>query len=290
MPEATGKGVCLAPDEVVPPADQDDEDDEAVPGADGVGVGCAVEPDAGGWHWAADPGLGPAPPGPALEPEALVGLGLTSAVAPPSASEPVPSVVDCAPDPSVPALLRGPASPPWSTVLPAWMIAWRTGCTPNETLAMTTMPARPAASGSHPMRHPPSAPSRGNVSPLLPGFSAGARLRWRGRRARHGRCARASGNSGQAQCPRQVQNLIRSTAPDRTASSQGRGGRLSMRARMLSSPLAPGSIPSTASDRARRSASSRPSSGEDGFSPTCPPGHGASCPRIDLRAAIARAV
>jgi hypothetical protein len=212
-------------------------------------------------------------------------------VPPPSASAPLPSVAVCAPAPSVLAPLRGVSAPPPSnTVLPAWMIAWRTGCTPNETLAMTAMAARPAVSQSDPMRHPPGVPSSGSLSPLLPGLSAGVPLRWRARRVRPGSCARASGSPGQVQCPRQVQNRARSTTPDSTASSQGRGGCPAMRVRMLSSPSVPGSTPSTASDRARRSASSMPSSGEDGFSPTCPPGHGVSCSRIDLRAAIARAV
>jgi peptide/nickel transport system substrate-binding protein len=58
----------------------------------------------------------------------------------------------------------------------------------------------------------------------------------------------------------------------------------------VSSPSVPGSIPPTASDRARRSASSRPSPGEDGSSSTCPPGHGVSRSRVDLSAAIALAV
>jgi hypothetical protein len=283
-------GVVPGADEVVPGAD------EVVPGADGVvpganvaGAGVPVDPDAVGWHWADDPGPGAAPPGPPVESGALVGLGPAAAVAPPSASGPVLSVVVCAPAPLVPAPCRDEA-PPRSSTLPAWMIARRTGCTPSETLAMTAMPARPVASQSTPMRHVPSVPGSENVSPLLLGFSVGMLLCWRGRRASRGRCARAGGHPGQAQCPRQVQNLTRSTAAARTASSQGRGGRLPMRARMLSSPSAPGSIPPTASDRARRSAPSRPSSGEDGFSSTCPPGHRDSCTRVDLSAAIARAV
>jgi hypothetical protein len=278
MPEVTGKEVGPAPEDVVPPVG------EVVPGS----TGPPVEPGADGWHWASDPGPGAAPLGPPLEPEALVGLGWAAAVGPPPASEPVPVVV-CVPAPLALAPLLGWA-PPLSTVVPTAMIAWRTGCTPNETLAMTTMPPRPAASQSTPMRPAPSAPGSGNVSHLLLGLSVGTPLRCRSRRACHGRCARASGRPGQAQCPRQVQNLTRSAMPDRTASTQGRGGRLPMRARILSSPSVPGSIPPTASDRARRSASSRPSSGEDGFSSTGPPGHELSCTRVDLSAAIARAV
>jgi hypothetical protein len=284
-PEATGTEVFLTPGRMVPSAG---EDDEVVPGTDGAGAGAAVEPDAGGWHWADDPGPGAVLPGPPVGPEVLAGLGPLP-VAPPFASAPVPSVVVCVPAPLVPAPCCDRAPAGSSTALAAIM-ARRTGCTPSETLAMTAMPARPVASQSTPMRHVPSVPGSENVSPLLLGFSVGMLLCWRGRRASRGRCARAGGHPGQAQCPRQVQNLTRSTAAARTASSQGRGGRLPMRARMLSSPSAPGSIPPTASDRARRSAPSRPSSGEDGFSSTCPPGHRVSCTRVDLSAAIARAV
>jgi hypothetical protein len=248
-----------------------------------------VEPAAGGRHSAGEPSPGAAPPGPPREPTALVGLGRAVAAAPPSASGPLPSVVVWAPAPLVPAPFRDGTPPPLSTE-PASLIAWRTGCTPSETLAMTTMAPRPAASRSTSIRHARRVPGSGNLSPLLLGLSVGMPLRWRGRRASHGRWALVSGSPGQAQCPRQVQNLTRSTAPDRTASSQGRGGRSPMRARMLSSPSAPGSIPPTASDSARRSAASRPSSGEDGSSSTCPPGHGVSCSRVDLSAAIARAV
>jgi hypothetical protein len=189
MPEATGKGVRLAPGRAVPPADEDDEvlpgtndevvpgaNDEVVPGANGVGAGSPVDPDGNGWHWADDPGPGAAPPGPPLEPEALVGLGWAVAVAPPSASGPVPSAVVWAPAPLVPAPGRAGAAPRSSTA-PACMIARRTGCTPSETLAMTAMAARPVASRSAPMRHLPSAPKgSGNVSPLLLGFSVGMPL------------------------------------------------------------------------------------------------------------------
>jgi hypothetical protein len=47
VPEATGKPVCLAPDESVPPAGPVDG---AVPEPDGAVAGCPGEPDAGGWH------------------------------------------------------------------------------------------------------------------------------------------------------------------------------------------------------------------------------------------------
>ena len=280
------KGVCRAPGGVVAPAR---EDDEVALGTDAVAAVFPVEPDADGWHWADGPGPGAVAAGPPSELEGLAGLFWAPAVVPPSASWPLPSVVVCAPAPLVPAPCCDEAAPPPSTA-PAWMMTRRTGCTPSETLAMSAMPVRPIASRSAPMRHVPGVAVSGNGSRLLLGFSVWTPLRWRGRRAIHGRYARVSGSRGQAQCPRQVQNLTRSTALDRTASSQGRGGRLPMRARMLSSPSAPGSIPSTALDRARRSASSRPSSGEDGCSSTCPPGHGVSRSRVDLSAAIARAV
>ena len=79
----------------------------------------------------------------------------------------VPSVAWVA-SPSVPALPACGALPPCSTVELAWMIAWRNGCTPSDTHAMTAIPARTAAGRSHPMFHcgsvravPPSAPLRG---------------------------------------------------------------------------------------------------------------------------------
>jgi hypothetical protein len=254
-----------------------------------VGTGFPVVPDAGGWHRADDPGPGVAPLGRAVDPEALVGPGWGTGLAPLPASGPAPSAVVSPAVPLVPAPGRDGAAPPLSTA-PAEMIARRTGCTPSETLAMTAMAARPVASQSTPMRHVPSAPGSENVSLRLFGFSAGTPLRWAGRWASHGRYARVSSRPGHAQCPRQVQDRTRSTAPDRTASSQGRGGRLPMRARMRSSPSVPGSTPPTASDRARRSASSSPSSSEDGSLSTGPPDHGVFCSRVDLSAAIARAV
>jgi hypothetical protein len=170
-PEATGTVACPAPGRVVPPAG---EDDEAVPGTDGAGAGAAVEPDAGGWHRADDPGPGAVLPGPPVEPEVLTGLG-PAPVVPPSASAPVPSVVVCAPAPLVPAPCCDETAPPLSTAL-ASMIAWRTGCTPSETLAMTARPARPVASQSAPMRQLPSVAGSGNVSPRLPGLSVGMPL------------------------------------------------------------------------------------------------------------------
>lgn len=53
------------------------------------------------------------------------------------------------PVPSVPA--PPPCCPPVSTVVPAWMSAWRNGCTVNETLAMITMATITTAGRSQPM-------------------------------------------------------------------------------------------------------------------------------------------
>ena len=61
--------------------------------------------------------------------------------------------VVCVPLPSVPPPpLCGPV-PPFSTLELAWMIAWRKGWTPSDTLAMTAIPASTAAGRSQPMFH-----------------------------------------------------------------------------------------------------------------------------------------
>lgn len=143
------------------------------------------------------------------------------------------------PLPSVPAVVRcDPLPPPCNTVL-AWMMAFRNGRSPSVTPATTATAAKTAASRNDQFPHP------GKL-----------RRRNRGHRASVSR----ESQPGQAQCPRQVQFRIPSAAPRRTLSSQGRGGRPAMRERILSSPSLPGSTSLAASDRARRSASSRPSS------------------------------
>jgi hypothetical protein len=117
-----GFAACSAPDELVAPAENGDA---AVPDSAVVGVGSSVAPDVGGWHVAGDVVPGVASAGPPLELGALVGLGWTAVVGPPSASGPVPSGAGV-PAPSVPAPVRGRGGygpPPWSTVVPAWMIA-----------------------------------------------------------------------------------------------------------------------------------------------------------------------
>lgn len=110
---------------------------------------------------------------------------------------------------------------------------------PSVTLAMTAIPASTTASRSDPNPHPGKLLRRDRV-PRSPGISGS--------------------EVGQAQCPRQVQYRTRSTTPRMTLSSQWRGGRLPIRAWILSSPSPPGSTSPAASDKARRSDSSRPSS------------------------------
>jgi hypothetical protein len=146
---------------------------------------------------------------------------------------PVPAGV---PWPSVPALPAGDP-PPVSTVLLAWMIAWRKGCTPSETLAMTAIPARTATGRSQPAAAGPLAPS-------------GPRAADGNRRSSRGSAAGQVSAAGQAQWPRQVQFLTHSYAPLMMLSSQGRGGRLLILARMRSSPSSPGSTGPTAACRA----------------------------------------
>ena len=201
-----------------------------------------------------------------------------------------PSTVVRVPFPSVPAAPRCWLVPPFSTVLLAWMIAWRNGRTISPRQRMTAIPASAAPGRSHQAPRRGRGRWRGSGRVVSPVSAPGAPLRLRARRLRHGGVARQGSDSGQAQCPRQVQERALSARPARTANSQERGGRVPVRARIRSSPLAPGSTPPTAADKARRSASSKPSSGEDGSSSTCPPRHGVSCSRIDLSAAIARAV
>jgi hypothetical protein len=194
-----------------------------------------------------------------------------------------------------------------STVLLAWMIAWRKGCTPNETLVMSAIPASTATGRSQPT-------VTGRAARAAPADAAGCGLRsplgW-GRR-----CSRGSGNrsspgsrgdempvgagSGagqaqlqcQAQCPFQTQCLARPTASAAKLTSHGRGGRVPILARIRSSPSVPGSIGLTASVSARRSASSMPSSGAVMPSPARlrRSRHDVSRVRIVLSDAIARAV
>ena len=109
-------------------------------------------------------------------------------------------------------------------------------------LAMTAAPASTVTSRSHLMSH------RGKLLRLDRGSQRVPSL---GRETCH------------AQCPRQVQCRTRPRTPKKVLSSQGRGRRPPIRARILSSPSGRGSISSAAADRARLSAcSNRSSSGE----------------------------
>ncbi len=79
--------------------------------------------------------------------------------------------VVCVPLPSVPCPPRCDPLPPFSTVELAWMIAWRKGCTPSDTLAMTAIPASAITGRSQPMFQsgstravPPSAAAARGIS------------------------------------------------------------------------------------------------------------------------------
>jgi hypothetical protein len=98
--------------------------------------------------------------------------------------------VPCVALPRVPAPpVCGPL-PPFSTVELAWMIAWRNGCTPSDTHAMTAIPARTAAGRSHPMVQS----GRVRAVPLPRAAACGSSCS-RG----HGRSAGLGSASGQAQ-------------------------------------------------------------------------------------------
>ena len=208
-----------------------------------------------------DVAAAPGAPGDPLAPVCPLDAALNAGAAlPPTVGVPLPSV---------PALTCCDPLSPFSAAL-AWRITCRKGWMPSVMAAIAAIPASTTASRSDPSPH-------------------------RGKLLRRDRGPRSpeslDSEVGQAQCPRQDQYRTRSTTPKRTLSSQGRGGRSPIRARILSSPSVPGSTPLAASDKARRSASSRPSSsGEVMTSLTCPPRHYVSCSRTDLSAAIARAV
>ncbi len=134
------------------------------------------------------------------------------------------------PLPSVPA---PPVSgwPPVSTVWLAWMIAWRNGCTPNETLAMIAIPARTATGRSQLMLS--SRTKRGGRAGAGSSVASGSGAPGRGSRSSRGQ-GRAEGagivaghaqDNCQAQCPRQVQCLARPRTSAATLASHGRGGR-----------------------------------------------------------------
>lgn len=195
-----------------------------------VAAGCAL-----GWHLVAE-GCGFA----AFELRDVLGA-LPVLPSPPGAGladeVPVPPSAVRVALPSVPAAIRCDPLPPPPVL--AWMMAFRNGRTPSVTLAMTATAAKTAASRNDQPPHLGKLPCRN-----------------RGHRTSASRVS----HLGRAQCPRHVQFRTRSAAPKRTLSSQGRGGRSAIRARILSSPSVPGLTSLAASDSARRSASSRSSS------------------------------
>src|SRR5580658_8711264 len=113
-----------------------------VPDPAPVGAGSVLAAPCGvpGTHPADDAALGDAAADDGVEvPWVLPGLVCaTPGVALPAVGAELPSVV-CVPWPSVPAPPCFGPFPSCRTVLLAWMIAWRNGCTPSETVAMTAI-------------------------------------------------------------------------------------------------------------------------------------------------------
>jgi hypothetical protein len=123
------------------------------------------------------------------------------------------------PLPSVPAPPVG-CWPPVSTVLLAWMIACRNGCTPNETLAMIPIPASTATGRSQ------LTVSSRTTRARRAGAGSSAASGCGSRRSRGQRSAVSAGIVAcHAQCPRQVQCLARPRASAATLTSHGRGRR-----------------------------------------------------------------
>jgi hypothetical protein len=202
---------------------------------------------------------------------------------------PFPSAV---PPPPVPVPVPGTsvACPPVSTVELTWTTACRSGATARVRLTMNATPARTPAGRN---RLPPAALStaRGGGTSARHDRRPGSRVvRFPGSRSGSRSAGKLRPGRGQAQWPRQTQFLAHSTMALTTATSHGRGTRRLFLARIRSSPSAPGSTSPTAADSARRRACSRSSSGAVMPSPACPQRHGVSCSKVDLRAAIPRAV
>ena len=132
--------------------------------------------------------------------------------APPAPGDPVPLSV-CEPLPSVPALPLGGDEPPLRTVLLAWMIAWRKGCTPNETLATSATTASTPTGRSQPTS------TRGAVRPDRTGPSRSSspgrgRRRSRGNGSRGTRASAPPAGAGRRgrPCPAPVPGPV--PAPD----------------------------------------------------------------------------
>ncbi len=135
------------------------------------------------------------------------------------------------PVPSVPAPPVCGGWPPVSTVVLAAMIAWRNGCTPNETLAMIAIPASTAIGRSQltlsrrtKRRRRTGSGSRAASGSGAPGRGS-RRSRGQGRAEGAGIVAGHAQDSCHAQCPRQVQCLARPRTSAATLTSHGRGGR-----------------------------------------------------------------
>jgi hypothetical protein len=146
----------------------------------------------------------------------------------PVPEELVPSPVGV-PLPSVPAPPVG-GWPPLSTVVLAAMIAWRNGCTPNETLAMIAIPAS-TATGRSQLTLSRRRMRRGRAGPGRSLASGSRSNRGQGRAEGAGIAAGQAQDTGQAQdncqaqCPRHVQCLARPRTSAATLASHGRGGR-----------------------------------------------------------------
>jgi hypothetical protein len=207
----------------------------AVP--DGVAVDCVsavvtvgdagavvrvLEGDAVGWHRDVAPGTtvlrAPLAPGPAV-------------LLAPFTSGPPPPFPDCEPLPPLP-------DPPdeWPPVRlePTCMSAWRSGGSASVMVATKATPASATIGRSRSQLPRAACLPPGRDSAWGPGAEP-----------------------GQAQCPRQTQYRARLTAPSRTLSSHGCGGRLRVLARMRSRPPGVGSTAPATANSSRRSAASR---------------------------------
>jgi hypothetical protein len=246
--------------------------------ADAVGCGEAVPLDE----------LAPAP---RVVPSAPVDVALAPA-------GPVPLPVG-EPLPSVPAPPPGCDGPTCRTVVLAAMIAWRNGCTPNETLAMIATAASTATGRSQLTSNRPAVRA-GWLWPARSGSPGPGSSRSRGNGSRGTRASALAAGAGSAavhagfQCQdqRQTQCLAAPRVSAAKLSSHGRGGRPPILARIRSSPSVPGSIRPRASVSSRRSASSMPPSGVVMPSPARlrRPRHEDSWDSIVFSDAIARAV
>ena len=222
-----------------------------------------------GWHC----GVAVAPPDTVLR--APLGPVLVVLWAP-FVSGPPPPFPEREPLPSVPAPPDG--WPPVRFELTC-TTAWRSGGIASVTVAMKRTPASTATGRSQLASAARLPPSRQDSE--------------RSRDSERSQDSEPSRDSepGHVQCPRHTQYRARVRAPLTTLSSHGCGGRFPVLARIRSRPSAEGSTALAAADSSRRSAASRFPSGTVIPSPACPPpGHDVSSSRIDLSAAIARAV